>query len=509
MMARGDSISSPAALSIRGVGKRFGATVANEDVSAEFHCGRIHALLGENGAGKSTLVSMLYGLYPPDAGDLFLDGELIQLNHPADALRLGIGLVQQHFSLIPSFTVLENILLGQETGTVWRLNRHEAERTVREALKPFGLNLPLGTPVGELPVGIQQQVEIAKILYRRVRILLLDEPTAALAPGEIDAFLSMLRRLKKEGLAIVLITHRLPEVLQAADDVTVLRRGRVVLQGTLAEFHSNRIAMAIVGEHLPEEAFERNPISDIVFSLLNITTRRGVSRQALHSISLDVRAGEIVGIAGVSGNGQEEMIDVILGLEPPVSGEIVLNSNKLAGFSTQQRKEMGIAYIPQDRWGEGMLAEHSIVENYMLSPQSFSSRRRFKVSFKHLQREVSRQIESYEIKTDSAEVLMKRLSGGHQQRVVISREFMAHPKLILAHNPTRGLDLRAGRFVHRTLHEACARGAGALLFSSELSELFLLCQRIAVLHRGTVSEIRASQEWTAADLGRALSGAAV
>ncbi len=497
------------ALSAQSIGKRFGPISANDDVSLTLHYGKIHALLGENGAGKSTLVSILYGLLQPDAGTVSIDGHPVTISRPADALKQGIGLVEQHFSTIPAFTVLENLQLGREVCRGPWLDTQKAEKEIRAMHDEYGFELPLHHRVGELPVGMRQQVEIARILYRRARIMLFDEPTAALVSNEIDRFLETLQTLRKRGIAILLITHRLPEVLRVADEVTVLRQGRTVLHEPLSQTTPEAISTAIVGERLPEERYELPEPHEPVFEAKQISfTSKKSHKTPIQDLSLDVRKNEILGVAGVAGNGQEELIDLILGLQTPVKGQLILNGEDVTACGIAERKKHGLAYIPQDRAGQAMLADHSIVENYMLNQAAMPSNNRPWLPRREIEERVNRLIHDYSIQTPSIHTRAQKLSGGHQQRMVISRELFLSPRLAVAHNPTRGLDLRASRFVHETIIQQCREGAGVILFSSEWTELFLLCRRIAVIYAGRIVDIRNASDWSAPDLGHAMVGGA-
>ncbi len=493
-----DAEDRSTALHAHAICKRFGATQANDNVSLTLRYGCIHALLGENGAGKSTLLSILYGLYPPDSGSIEIDGRTAVMRHPADALRLGLGLVQQHFSLIPAFTVLENILLGEEG---WLIDKHQAEKTILERLEPFGLNLPLHRRAGELPVGLQQQVEIAKVLFRRARIMLFDEPTAALVPREIDEFLETLQRLRGQGIAVALITHRLPEVMRVADDVTVLRKGRVVLQEKMADTSAECIAQAIVGESLSEEIYQKPEPGSPVLWIKNACFSCSSAPQ-----TFEVCEREILGIAGVAGNGQEEMIDGLLGHSRIPADMMILDGEDIRSLSLAQRKSRGIAYIPQDRLGRALLPHQTLFENYCLNREALPGCRQFILPRHAIAERARACLEEYRIQAASLYSEARSLSGGHQQRLIISRELLSHPKLIVAHEPARGLDLRATRFVHEQLADQCRQGTGVILFSSEWTHLFLLCHRIAVLYRGALVEIREAEQWTLPELGRRMVG---
>ncbi len=495
------------ALSIQNVGRRFGHVQANKNVSIDLYSNRIHALIGENGAGKSTLVSILYGLHQADEGEMKLYGSSYQPRSPADSLSNKIGIVQQHFSLIPAFTVLENLLLGQEFCSTVGLNKKLAEQHIKQKLKPYGIELPLHESVKFLPVGIQQRVEIAKVLLRDVSIVLFDEPTAALVPSEIDEFLKTLRTLRDRGLAVVFITHHLPEVLQVADEVTVLRQGRVVLQGNINQFSEEELATAIVGEKLPEETFPELSIGSPLMAFHNINVFKTKSADVeLQDLNVEIHEGEIFGVAGVSGNGQNEWIETLLGLRNIQNGTLHWENENISGYTPIERRQLGIAYIPEDRWKDGILPEFSLYENFMLNRYGLQASNHFWVRSKSIFDRVTSCIDEYKIQTPSADESISSLSGGHQQRAIIARELLQSPRLIVAHNPSRGLDIRAAGFVHDILHRSAANGAALLLFSSDLHELFLLSHRIAVIYKGRVVEIRQSKEWTGYELGRAMVG---
>jgi general nucleoside transport system ATP-binding protein len=483
------------ALRSHGLCKSFGPVKAVDDVSMQLRHGAIHALLGENGAGKTTLASMLYGLIQPDAGEIVLHGKPVSIHRPADSLRLGIGLVQQHFSLIPAFTVFENLLLGQESHWAGWLLRSRAEKKILDLFERYGLSLPLHTRIEELSVGEWQRVEIAKILYRDVSIMMFDEPTAALATVEVDAFLQTLERLKEQGVAILLITHRLPEVMAVADEVTVLRQGRVTMQEHVQNTTQDSIASAIVGHTIPKEGSPK-PHTGTAF----VEIRDRAQHRLLAS------KGEIIGIAGVAGNGQQELIDAIFGIHPTRPYPILYNGCDIADWSTEKRHQQGIAYIPQDRLGEALLPGRPLTENFMLNRWAFCKKKTLLTQPHTIAERTDLAICDYAIQTESIYHSISHLSGGHQQRVVIAREMLTHPQWIVAHNPTRGLDIRAAQFVHKMLIRACEEGASVLLFSSELAELFALCHTIAVIYAGNFVGIRAANAWTMEDIGKAMVG---
>ena len=495
------------ALSAQGVTKWFGKTPANESVSLDLHSGSIHSLLGENGAGKSTLVSILFGLYEADEGRLFVNGRPVQIRRPGDALQLGIGLAPQHFSLIPALSALDNMILGRENRNGFFLDRRRAEREITALLDRYGLDFPLHERVGNLPVGARQRVEIAKILYRKARVMIFDEPTAALVTHEIDRFLETLDNLRKEGVAVLLITHRLPEVREVSDDITVLRKGRVVLQDRFKNVTEKQIAKAIIGEELQTETYDLPQAGAPFVRIDSLSTNAGKTKVSLNHISLDIHEKEILGIAGVAGNGQEELIGAIFGLIPASSGSIHMGDRDITLLRPAERRREGLALIPQDRREEGLLASHSVMENIMLNRHAFKEQRAW-INKSAIQTQTMECIHQYQIAASSPDQSADQLSGGHQQRVVIARELLTQPQWTIAHNPTRGLDLRASRFVHEKLLDLCEGGAPVLLFSSELSELFVLCHRIAVMYRGAITAVRPTREWTPESLGKAMMGLA-
>lgn len=501
-------MNKPIALRVQSISKRFGKTLANDDVSLALDYGKIHALLGENGAGKSTLVSILYGLQKPDEGYIELDGKPRVFHYPSDALRASIGLVQQHFSLIPAFSVLDNIILGHEACNRFTLDPKSNRSRVQEILERFKIDLPLDRQVGDLTVGQQQQVEIVRILSRNVRIMLFDEPTAALAGEEIDRFLSTIKALRNQGIAVMLITHRMPEVMQTADEVTVLRQGKVVLHNEMHQLDEDIISSAIVGESLPSEEAIKTQIGAEILSLQKVTPIAELNDQCqLSNISLNINEGEILGIAGVAGNGQEELIDVMMGLKQIETGAITLQDDDISTLKTKGRRQRGMALIPQDRSGCAMFPELSLFDNYLLHCFSLAHEGGWIISQKKYQQTFLSCLKRYGIVYQSLSHPISELSGGHQQRVIISRELLSDPKVIIAHNPTRGLDLRAARFVHDILQKSAMEGASICLFSSELPELFLLCHRMAVIYRGQIIAERKKEDWNAETLGKSMSGA--
>lgn len=493
------SEAGPAAVRLQSISKRFGAVTALDSVSLEFQAGRVHALLGENGAGKSTLLSILYGLQQPDAGLIELSGKKASRLTPSESRTNGVAFVQQHFSLIPAFTVSDNLMLGNEPG-LWRLSRQRFREKIDSILQRFGFDLPWDKRVSQLSVGEQQRVEIAKALSQNARVFLFDEPTASLAPDEIEDCLETVRSLRGQGVSVVFVTHHLDEALRVADEITVLRNGRTVLHQSSPEFDKARIASAIVGDELPNEAYELPAAKNPILRIENAETLT-----IPHPLSLELRQGEILGIAGVSGNGQQEWMDLILGKEPLRGGAVWLNENNLTCASIFERRMAGMAYIPQDLHRDGLFDSRPLWENLLLNP-AVNQEQSWLLPVNQMRAEALSRISKFSVRAESELVAPTTLSGGHQQRFVLARELAARPKVVLAHDPARGLDIRAARFVHEALVGACRQGAGVLLFSSGLSELFLLCARIGVISQGRLVAIKDAADWDTAALGRAMAG---
>ena len=475
-------------LELREVTKRFGPLVANDAVSLVVEPGTVHALLGENGAGKSTLMNVLYGLYRPDGGEIVLDGEPVTFAGPRDAMAAGIGMVHQHFMLIPVFTVLDNLMLGREDATGGWLDRRRARREIAATAKRYGLEVPLDRVVGDLPVGVQQRVEILKSLLRDARVLVLDEPTAVLTPQEADDLIGVMRSLAAAGTSIVFITHKLREVQEVADTVTVLRRGKVV--GTAAPTSSREeLAGLMVGREV-NLSVERTPAEPgaPVLELAGLRVVDPIGHVTLDDVSLRVRAGEIVGVAGVQGSGQTELTAAVLGLTEPAAGAVRLAGVDLAGRSVAQRLDAGIGYVPEDRTQDGLVGEFSIAENLVLDlvgGEAFRSGPALDRAA--IGRSAAERMGEFDVRAPSAAAPAATLSGGNQQKVVLAREMSRPLKLLVVSQPTRGLDVGSMEFVHSQLVAVRDGGAAVLLVSSELDEIRGLSDRIVVLFAGRVS----------------------
>ncbi|MEO8292862.1 MAG: ABC transporter ATP-binding protein [Actinomycetota bacterium] len=482
------------------VTKRFPGVVANDDVSLEIHAGEIHALVGENGAGKSTLMHILYGEYAADEGRIRVRGEEARVSSPRTAIALGIGMVHQHFSLVYPFTVAENVILGREGSRI--LHREEAERQVAELADTYGFRVAPGAVVETLSVGEQQRVEILKALYRGVDILILDEPTAVLTPDETKDLFSNLRRLRDDGKAIVFISHKLDEVLDVADRITVMRRGAVVGQTRPQETSKAELAEMMVGR--PVLFRLEKPQVDVgepVLELHEVRTGR------LQGFSLRVHAGEIVGVAGVEGNGQRELADAIMGLRPLDSGHILLRGRDLNGLNPEERRDAGVGFVPEDRHGQGLVLDMSLWENAVLGRHDDPEFSRGGVLFIGKMKQLAdRLLSEFDVRARSIEVTARTLSGGNQQKLILARELEPDPDLMVAAQPTRGLDVGAIEFVWREILEQKAAGRAVLLISAELDEIYALSDRIVTIYEGRVTGEFGSDA-PAEELGRGMLGA--
>jgi simple sugar transport system ATP-binding protein len=480
----------PLRLELRGITKRFGDLVANDSIDLTVEPGEIHALLGENGAGKSTLMNVLYGLLQPDAGEILVDGETVRVRGPRDAIRQGIGMVHQHFMLVPVFTVAENVMLGHEhvrEGVAGFLDRRHARQQVVEVSSRYGLDVDPDATVEDLPVGVQQRVEIVKALTREVDLLILDEPTAVLTPQETDELLEIMRALKSDGKSIVFITHKLKEVKAVADRITVLRRGRTV--GTVGpDADEEELAAMMVGRTVLLEVTKgaaRPGAAVLEVAGLAVNDDRG--QRAVDGVDLTVHAGEVLGIAGVQGNGQTELVEAIMGLRPVVAGTVALNGENLIGWSTRRILHAGVGYVPEDRIVDGLIKDFTVAENLVLdmyNTEPYGSR--FALRPDAIAESARGRIEEFDIRVSSADAALSTLSGGNQQKVIVAREFSRPLKLFVAAQPTRGVDVGSIEFIHnQVIHERDV-GVAVLLVTSELDEVIALADRIAVMYRGRI-----------------------
>ncbi len=477
------------ALEMRGITKRYPGVVANDGINLQVRPGEIHALLGENGAGKTTLMNVLYGLATPDEGEILLDGKVVTISGPADAIARGINMVHQHFMLVPVLTVAENILLGDETmANRIFLDRREARRRIIELGRRFGFEIDPDAKVGSLSVGWQQRVEILKALYRNARILVLDEPTAVLTPQETDEIFGVLRRLAGEGHSIVFISHKLYEVLEIADRITVIRRGRVVGERLPNATDEEDLATLMVGREvqLTVDRGESHP-AEVVLQVTGLEVRDDRGQAAVKGVDLDVRAGEIFGIAGVAGNGQDELVEAIVGLRKSTAGRISLAGQDVTGHSPRAMNEDAVAFVPADRHRFGLILSFPLADNLVLTSYYRSPYARGIVRDpKAILRDAAVAIERYDIRTPSATVRVSTLSGGNQQKAVVAREFDRDLKLLVLDQPTRGLDVGSIEFIHRQVIAKRDAGAAVLLVSAELDEVLEMSDRIGVMYGGKI-----------------------
>jgi simple sugar transport system ATP-binding protein len=489
------------ALEARGLTKRFPGVVANDDVSLRVHRGEVLALLGENGAGKSTLVKMIYGLYEPDEGEILIKGEAVRLKGPGDAIRRGIGMVHQHFQLVPVFTVAENVILGDEPHQGPFVNMRKARAEVVRLAEEFGLQLDVDAKVEDLPVGTQQRVEILKALYRKADILILDEPTAVLTPQETDDLLEVIKGFAGSGVAVIFITHKLREVLAIADTIEVLRGGRAVGTTTPSETDAAGLAQLMVGRSvlLTVDKSAAEP-TDVVLDVVGLSASDDMGLPAVRDVSLQVRAGEILGIAGVEGNGQRELVQALTGLRACRAQSVTVIGQDSLGKSPRAIHAMGVGHVPEDREADGLVGAYSVADNLVLDRYSEPEFARFGVrNLKAVDVLADRLVGEFDIRTPSAQTTVQSLSGGNKQKVVIARELAAEPALLIAAQPTRGVDVGSIEFIHSQIVAARDRGAGVLLVSAELDEVLGLSDRIAVMYNGRIVETMSAAD---ADRGR-------
>ncbi len=473
-------------LELRGITKRFGALTANDSIDLAVADGEIHAILGENGAGKSTLMNIVYGLLSPDEGSISVDGKVVSIDSPLDALAAGIGMVHQHFMLIPVFTVAENIVLGHEkTKGPGLLDLADARKEILRVSSEYNFDIDPDALIEDLPVGLQQRVEIIRALIYDAKVLILDEPTAVLTPQETDELLRNMKKLKDKGTSIVFITHKLREVREAADKITIIRRGKVV--GTaLPSASQEELASLMVGRPVSLDVDKSTPkLGDVVLDVKDLSISDHTGRTLVNNVSFEIRAGEILAVAGVQGNGQTELAESIVGLQAHVSGQIRLSGENITQSSVRDCLHAGIAFIPESREEDGLIASFSIEENLILDLHDLPP---FAKGPQILQSVVAesakKQVAEFDIRAQSAKDPASSLSGGNKQKVVLARELSRPVKLVVASQPTRGLDVGSIEFVHERMISERDSGRAVLLFSTELDEVAALADRIAVMYRG-------------------------
>ena len=475
-------------LELRNITKTFGSVVANNDVSFGVQKGTIHAIVGENGAGKSTIMKIAYGFYRADSGEIFLDGKPVEIRNPHDAIALGIGMVHQHFMLVDTMTVAENIILGAETGSAASLDMEKAERDIRALSDELRLDINPRALIEDLSVGQQQRVELLKALYRNADLLILDEPTAVLTPQEVNEFFAILKRMKEQGKTIIIITHKLDEVLAISDDVTVMRDGKSVGNVRTADTSAADLARMIVGRDvlLRVEKTDAKPAGTVLeVNDLSVHGRHGL---AVNGVSFAVAAGEIVGVAGIEGNGQTELIEALAGLAAATGGRVAFEGRDVTNLDARRLKELGIAHIPEDRHKRGLLLNSSLTENSILGvhyrpPVAAGSGF---INSAAVEQRVKGIIKDFDVRPPVAELPAKSLSGGNQQKLIIGREFELDPKLLLVSQPTRGVDIGAIEFIHRAIIELRDKGRAILLVSAELEEVTALADRLLIIREGRI-----------------------
>ncbi|WHZ59887.1 ABC transporter ATP-binding protein [Metabacillus hrfriensis] len=491
-----------------GIRKEFPGIVANDNINLQVKKGEIHALLGENGAGKSTLMNVLFGLYQPEKGEIRVKGKTVNITNPNIANDLGIGMVHQHFMLVNNFSVTENIILGNEPTKTGKINLKDAEKQVKEISEKYGLAVNPAAKISDISVGMQQRVEILKTLYRGAEILIFDEPTAVLTPQEIKELIGIMKTLIKEGKSIILITHKLKEIMEVCDRVTVIRKGEGIGTVNVAETNPNELAALMVGREVLFTTQKKEAVpAEEVLKIEDLVVKDSRNVTVIDSLNLSVKAGEIVGIAGVDGNGQSELIEAITGLMTSESGTILLNGKDIRNQRPRQITEAGVGHIPQDRHKHGLVLDFPVGENMVL--QTYYQKPYSKkgvLNFKAIYDKAEKLIKEFDVRTPSSSTLARALSGGNQQKAIIGREVDRDPDLLIAAQPTRGLDVGAIEFIHRRLIEQRDKGKAVLLISFELEEIMNVSDRIAVIYEGKIVAIVNPKETTEQELGLLMAG---
>ena len=493
------------AVEVEGITKRFPGVVANHDISFAVDRGTVHAIVGENGAGKSTLMKILYGVQRPDEGTIRVGGETVTMHSPADAIKHGIGMVFQHFMLADNFTVLENVVLGAEKlHGIGAAARAEIMRLSDE----YGLDIDPGARVADLGVGARQRIEILKVLYRGARTIILDEPTAVLVPQEVEELFGNLRELKREGITVLFISHKLDEVLSVADRITVVRRGTTVDTVLPTDVTARQLAELMVGSELPTPESEESTVTDHVVLEAEGIVLPGEGRNVLEDVTLRIRAGEVLGIAGVEGNGQAELVEVLMGMREPSAGAVRLEGEDIAHWDVRRIREAGVGYIPEDRHRQGLLLDAPLWENRMLGHQTEApASARGLLTPTDARTDTERIVEEYDVRTPSIHVTAGSLSGGNQQKLIIGREMSHHPKVLVASHPTRGVDVGAQAAIWDLIRDARREGLAVLLISADLEELIGLSDTIRVILRGRLTAEFDPESVTSQQLGSAMTGA--
>nr|WP_239587202.1 ABC transporter ATP-binding protein [Bacillus ectoiniformans] len=491
-----------------GIRKEFNGFVANDDITLQLQKGEIHALLGENGAGKSTLMNVLFGLYQPEQGEIRVHGKKVHITSPNRANDLGIGMVHQHFMLVDTFTVTENIILGMEPKSGGKIDIAKAEKEVKELSERYGLSVDPTAKIADISVGMQQRVEILKTLYRGAEIVIFDEPTAVLTPQEIRELIQIMRTLIKEGKSIILITHKLKEIMEVCDRVTVIRKGKGIGTVNVSETDPNHLASLMVGREVTfkTEKQEAHP-KENVLEVRDLVVKDSRGIEAVRGLNLNVRAGEILGICGIDGNGQSELIEGITGLRKVEKGTVSINGKDITNFKPRKATETGLGHIPQDRHKHGLVLDFPIGENMVLQTyyhKPFS--KNGVLNFKQIYKKATHLIEEFDVRTPDEYTPARALSGGNQQKAIIGREIDRDPDLLIAAQPTRGLDVGAIEFIHKRLIEQRDHGKAVLLISFELEEIINVSDRIAVIYEGEIVAIVDPKQTTEQELGLMMAG---
>ncbi len=498
-------------IELRGITKRFGDLVANDAIDLQIRTGEVLGLLGENGAGKTTLMNILSGLYRPDAGEIIIDGKPTRFAGAGDAIRAGIGMVHQHFMLVPVFTVAENVVLGVEpTGRFDHLDLRTARQQVRAISAEHGLDVDPDAVIEEVPVGTQQRVEIIKVLFRAAEVLIFDEPTAVLTPQEVTEFFGIVRSLREAGKALVFITHKLHEVLEVADRINVLRGGKVVGERDPKTATEAELAEMMVGRSVHFQV-EKEPAKPgrALLEARDLSALDERDEVAVDGVSLTVREGEVVGIAGVQGNGQTELVEALTGLRPLAGGTVSFLGQDITRALARERHRLGIAHIPEDRWRSGMVGEFDIAENMVLDSyydEPYSSG--ITMHWATVHRVCVRNVVDFDVRTPSIYALADHLSGGNQQKLIVARELSRDVKLVIASQPTRGIDVGSIEYIHKRIIEARDKGVGVLIVSTELDEVLALSDRILVMFRGRIAGEFEAGKVSMSEIGLAMAGAA-
>ncbi|MFC7055821.1 ABC transporter ATP-binding protein [Enterococcus alcedinis] len=496
---------------MRDITKSFGTFKANDQINLQVKKGEIHALLGENGAGKSTLMNVLSGLLEPTSGDIFMNGEVVKITSPTKASQLGIGMVHQHFMLVDAFTVTENIILGNEPGRLGLLDRRKAREEILRVSNQYGLQVNPDAHIRDISVGMQQRVEILKMLYRGADILIFDEPTAVLTPQEIEELAKIMQGLVQEGKSIILITHKLDEIKAVADRCTVIRRGKGIGTVNVADVNSQELADMMVGRSVSFKTDKKvaDP-QEVVLSVDNLVVKENRGLTAVKGLSLEVRAGEVLGIAGIDGNGQSELIQALTGLRKVESGEIILNDEKITNLRPRKITEAGVSHVPEDRHKYGLILEMSVSENIALQTYYKEPMSHFGIlNYSEMNYHARDLIQEYDVRTVNELVPAKALSGGNQQKAIIAREISRDPDLLIVANPTRGLDVGAIEFIHKRIIEQRDKFKAVLLVSFELEEILNVSDRIAVIHDGQIVGVVNADETSEQELGLLMAGSSL